>query len=186
MMRTTYWRLTIHFWPRTAEAGIQPVIAHGFEEGDQFYRPHAIDFERAPSREEFLEVVNRVPWMQTAWNELLPILARNQWPMVDNCHKAASVDLQDTAGRCVGRLEVCQEERWMNQGYVAPFISTEARRAITCRLHRRAEAAEYLDANRNALMERVAKMPHWTEAMVLAEMRRMLVEGGFLKNGKGR
>jgi hypothetical protein len=185
MTKTTYWRLTIHFWPRAAEANVQSVVAQGFEEGLQFYRPRSIDFDNPPGREEFLEVVGRVPWMQAAWHDLLPILGGNPWPMIDNCHKAATVDLKDEEGRCVGRLEVCREERWLNQGYVAPFVSTETRRAVTCQLRRRNEAAEYLDANRYALMERVAKRPHWTEAMVLAEMRAMLVESGFLKNGKG-
>jgi hypothetical protein len=184
MTRTTFWRLTIHFWPRATEAGVRPVVSHGFEAGEQFYRPRSIDFERAPSREEFVEIVGQVPWMQAAWHDLLPILALNQWPMIDNCHKAASVDIQDAEGRCVGRLEVCREERWLNQGYVAPFISTEACRAVTRRLRRPAEAAEYLDKNRPALMERVAKKGHWTEEIVFAEMRAMLVEGGFLKNGK--
>lgn len=184
MFKTTYWRLTVHFWPRAVEAGIRPVVSRGFESGEQFYRPRDLDFQNPPSREEFLEIVGRVPWMQTAWHDLLPILAMNPWPMIDNCHKAATVDLQDTEGRCVGRLEVCREDRWMNQGYVAPFISTEACRAVTRHLRRRDEADEYLDTNRYALMERIAKMPHWTETIMLAEMRAMLIEGGFLKNGK--
>lgn len=184
MTRTTYWRLTIHFWPRATEAGLKPVVSHRFEAGEQFYRPHSIDFERPPSRDEFVEVVNRVPWMQAAWNKLLPILPRNPWPMLDNCHKAATVDLHDENGRCVGRLEVCREERWLNQGYVAPLISTEACRTVTRHLRRRSEAAEYLDTNRYVLMERVAQIPNWTEETVLAEMRAMLTEGGFLKDRK--
>jgi len=186
MTKTSYWRLTIHFWPRAAEAGLQPAVSHGFESGEQFYRPRDIDFEHPPSREEFVEVVNRVPWMQAAWHRLLLILPQNLWPMIDNLHKAATVDLKDEEGRCVGRLDVWREERWMNQGYVAPCITTEACRAVTRHLRRRTEAAEYLDANRCALMERIAKRGHWTEEMVLAEMRAMLVEGGFLKNGKRR
>jgi hypothetical protein len=184
MKRTTYWRLTIHFWLHAAEAGVRPVICHGFEAGEQFYRPHDLDFERPPSREEFVETVNRVPWMQAAWHGLMPVIAKNPWPMIDNLHKAATVDLQDAERHCVGRLEVCREERWLNQGYVAPFISTEACRAVSRRLRRRTEAAEYLDGNRYALMERVAKIPHWTEETILAEMRAMLVKGGFLKGRK--
>jgi hypothetical protein len=181
MTKTTYWRLTIHFWPRAAEAGIQPVVSHGFEGGEQYYRPRSIDFEHPPSREEFIEIVNRVPWMQAAWHKLLPILAKNSWPMLDNCHKSATVDLHDEESRCVGRLEVCREERWMNRGYIAPFVSTEACRAVTRHLRRRIEAAEYLDANRYVLMERIAMIPNWTEEIVFAEMRSMLIEGGFLK-----
>ena len=184
MTKTTYWRLTIHFWIHAAEAGVKPVISHGFEAGEQFYRPRDMDFQHPPSREEFTEIVMRVPWMQAAWHRLLPVLARNPWPMIDNCHKAATVDLNDEEGRCVGRLEVCREERWMNQGYTAPFISTEACRAATRQFRRRTEAAEYLNTNRCALMERVAKMPHWTEQTVLAEMRKMLVEAGFLNGRK--
>jgi hypothetical protein len=148
MTKTTSWRLLVSFWLRATEAGVRPIISHGFEAGEQFYRPHVLDFERPPSREEFLQVVNRVPWMQAAWHDLLPILPKNPWPMLDNCHKSASVDLQDEEGRCVGRIEVCREERWLNQGYVAPFVSSEACRLATCHLRRRTEAAEYLDANR--------------------------------------
>jgi hypothetical protein len=184
MIKTTYWRLTIHFWPRAAEAGVRPVASIGFEAGEQFYRPRNLDFERPPGRAEFVEIVNRVPWMQAAWHDLLPLLARNQWPMLDNCHKAASVDVQDTAGRCVGRIEVFREERWLNEGYVAPFISTEACRAATRHLRRPQDAAQYLNANRYALMERLAAKPHWTEQTILAEMRAMLIEGGFLKGRK--
>jgi hypothetical protein len=122
--------------------------------------------------------------MQAAWHKLLPILPRNPWPMIDNCHKSADVDLRDEQGRCVGRLEVCRGERWLNEGYVAPFISTEACRAAARHLRRRTEAAEYLTANRYLLMERIAKIPNWTEETVFAEMRAMLVEGGFLKGRK--
>ena len=184
MTKTTYWRLTIHFWLHAVEAGVKPVISHGFEGGEQFYRPRDMDFQNPPSREEFTEIVMRVPWMQAAWSRLLPLLPQNSWPMLDTMHKAATVDLQDEEGRCVGRLEVCREERWMNQGYTAPCITTDTCRAVTRHLRRRSEAAEYLNTNRHALMERVAKMPCWTEETVLAAMRAMLVEGKFLKNGK--
>lgn len=184
MKRTTYWRLTVSFWPRAAEAGVRPVCSHGFEAGEQFYRPHDLDFERPPSREEFLEIVSVVPWMQAAWHRLLPILAKNPWPMLDTAHKAATVDLKDENGRCVGRLEVRREDRWMNQGYTAPFITTEACRAVSRHLRRRCEATQYLDTNRHTLMERVAKIPNWTEQTVLAEMRKMLIEAGFLKDRK--
>ena len=78
MTKTIYWRLTIHFWPRAAEAGVRPVVSNGFEAGEQFYRPRDIDFQNPPSREEFLEVVGQIPWMQAVWYDLLPILARNQ------------------------------------------------------------------------------------------------------------
>ncbi len=142
MTRTSYWRPTIHFWPRAVEAGVQPVVSHGFEGGEQFHRPHSLDFEFAPSREEFVEIVNQVPWMQAAWSKLLPLLGKNSWPTVGNCHKSAAVDLQDEQRRFVGRLEVCREERSVNQGYTAPFISTEACRAVARHLRRRTEAAE--------------------------------------------
>ncbi len=186
MTNTTYWRLAIHFWPRATEAGVQPVVSHGFEDGEQFYCPRNIDFEHPPRREEFVEIVNRVPWMQAAWHGLLSVLAKNPWPMIDAVHKAATVDIQDTEGRCVGRLEVCREDRWLNQGYAAPWITTEACRTVSRRLRRPSEAAEYLQGNRYALMERVVKARYWTEETVLAEMRKLLVEAGYLKNGKGR
>jgi hypothetical protein len=186
MIKTSYWRLTIHFWPQATNAGVRPVVSHGFETGEQFYCPRDLDFEYPPSRNEFIEVVNQVPWMQVAWTTLLPILAKNPWPMVDNCHKKATVDLHDEKGRCVGRLEVRREDRWVNEGYAAPLITTEACRAVSRHLRRKTEAAEYLDANRYVLMERVSKVEHWTEEKTLAEMRSMLVEGGFLKNGKRR
>lgn len=110
MKRHDYWTLTIHFWPAATEAGVQPVKANAYEDGPQFYRPDAIDFDHPPSREEFLEVTQAIPWMGVWQDTLLPIVASNPWPMIDMAHKAAHVDLKNEQGQIVGQLEVRRQE----------------------------------------------------------------------------
>jgi hypothetical protein len=181
MRHTTYWRLTIHFWPQAVEAGVTPVHSHGFEEGPQYYHTRNVDFENAPSRQDFLDVVAQIPWMQRTWGRLSAIISVNPWPMLDYGHKSASVDLLDEHGREIGRLEVFKEERWQNPRYHAPFITLELCRKVA---RQRLNAADYLDKNKYAIMERVSQVPNWTEETVIAEMRKMLIQAGFLKKAK--
>jgi hypothetical protein len=182
MKRADYWTLTIHFWPTGIDAGLQPVVANGFEEGPQFYRPDSIDFEKPPSREEFLEVTQTIPWMGVWQDTLLPIVASNPWPMIDFAHKAAHVDLHDEQGQVVGKLEVWRKERWANGGYSAPFITTDViRSAARLRNGKMDAAIEYVELHRHRLMERVAQQQGWSEATIAKEIRTPLVKGGFLK-----
>jgi hypothetical protein len=182
MKRVDYWTLTIHFWPTATEAGVKPVKTDGFQEGPQFYRPDSIDFDKPPSREEFLEVVQSVPWMGVWQDALLPLVATNPWPMIDCAHKAAHVDLCNEQGQVVGRLEVRRNQRWANAGYTAPFISTDViRSAAHLRNGKMTAAVEYVDAHRHRLMEQIAQQPGWSEETIEHEIHKLLVNGGFLK-----
>jgi len=182
MRRMDYWRLTIHFWPSAVEAGTQPIKTDGFEQGPQFYRAHTIDFDHPPSREEFLAVTREIPWMGVWQDTLLPVVAQNPWPMIDSAHKAAHVDLQNEQGQIVGTLEVRREQRWANQGYDAPFITTAMIRSAARFNRQKMEVAvEYVEPHRHTIMERVAQQRGWTEGTVHTEIRKVLVEGGFLK-----
>ncbi|NLS97540.1 MAG: hypothetical protein GXX96_35825 [Planctomycetaceae bacterium] len=182
MKRHDYWQLTVHFWPAATEAGVQPVKANGFEEGPQFYRPDTIDFDHPPSRDEFLAVVQTIPWMSVWQDTLLPVVANNPWPMIDFAHKAAHIDLKNEQGQIVGQLEVRRQERWANAGYCAPFITTDMIRSAA-RLHngKMAAAIEHVELHRHRLMERLAMQPGSSQATTDTEIRKLLVVGGFLK-----
>ena len=176
-----YWQLTIHFWPAATEAGVQPVKANGFEEGPQFYRPDTIDFDHPPSREEFSEVTQAIPWMGVWQDTLLPVVASYPWPMLDFAHKAAHVDLKNEQGQIVGKLEVRRQERWGNAGYNAPFITTDmVRSAARLRNGKMAAAIEYVERHRHSIMERVTQTG-WNQTTTDTEIRKLLVSGGFLK-----
>jgi hypothetical protein len=114
MTKQDFWRLTIAFWPSAAEAGVDPCIATSFlQEGLQFYRPHDIDFAKPPSHEDFLAVVRQTPWMRGWEKDLLPVIAKNEWPVVLPCHKAAQEELK-AAGKVVGKLDVRRQTLYLN------------------------------------------------------------------------
>src|ERR1700722_741575 len=96
-------------------AGLDPCIAAGFCEGPQFYRPHDIDFAQRPSREDFLAVVRQTPWMQVWEKDLLPVIAKNDWPTVGPGYKAAEVELK-AEDKGVGKLRVDRQDLYVNGG----------------------------------------------------------------------
>jgi hypothetical protein len=113
--RQDIWRLTVAYWPRATAAGLEPQVAVGFSEGAQFYRPHDIDFNQPPSREDFLAVVRQTPWMQVWQKDLLPVIDQNQWPTVLPGFKAAEVELK-VLGKVVGKLRVRRQDLYVNGG----------------------------------------------------------------------
>jgi hypothetical protein len=114
MKKLDFWRLTVAYWPKAADAGLQPCVAVGYgEEGAQFHRPHDIDFAKPPTREDFLAVVRQTPWMHVWETTLLPLLAQNDWPIVPACHKAAHVELT-AHGKVVGELRVQRHCLYVN------------------------------------------------------------------------
>jgi hypothetical protein len=116
MNKQDFWRLSVAFWPRAAEAGLQPCVAAGYgEEGPQFYRPYDIDFANRPSQEDFLAVVQQTPWMHAWERALLPVIAKNDWPVVGPYHKAAHVELS-AGGKVVGQLRVHRQTLYLNGG----------------------------------------------------------------------
>jgi hypothetical protein len=57
----------------------------------------------------------KTPWMQAWEAELLPVIARNAWPLVGPCHKAAHVELK-AHGKVVGELRVHRQTLYLNGG----------------------------------------------------------------------
>lgn len=76
-----------------------------------------------------------------------------------------------------------RQERWANAGYTAPFITIDMIRSAA-RLHNgkmALAAVQYVELHRHRVMEQVAQQPGWTEETTDAEIRKLLVSGGFLK-----
>jgi hypothetical protein len=114
MEKLDFWRLTVAYWPRAAQADLQPCPTQRIgEEGPQFYRPLDIDFARPPTREDSLAVVRQTPWMHVWEATLLPVLAQSDWPIVPACHKAAKVGL-NALGKVVGELRVRRHCLYVN------------------------------------------------------------------------
>ena len=192
LTRTEYWRLTIHYFPAAAKAGLCPVpymwMGCG-EDQPQFYQPRDIDFTYAPKREDFLAVVASVPWMRTSWEkELLPLIAANQWPLVCEGHKSASVYLK-LDGKTVGRLEVDREYRYENRPYYLPILQTypggDVAQFIARHVkgeQRRAEATKYVDDYRNRIYERLIDLnATQSSSHLMQEVLKVLVQGDFCK-----
>lgn len=180
LSRSDYWRLTIHHFPRAAEAGVQPQPTLRFlDDSPAAYRPHDLDFERPPSRDEFLSVLAMTPWMACWQDSLLPVIQRNQWPVIDSGHKRSTTDLIDGEGRLVGRLEVSRHTRFRNVGYRVPFVSgSDVEGVINRRIRdrgRREQARRYVDDHRNLILERLAS----NGANTRSEVERVLMDGGF-------
>ncbi len=189
MQHVDYWRLTISYWPRAAEAGVRPQEAVGFSFDDSpaLYRPYEIDFSNPPSREDLHSVIAHTPWMDGWKDTLLPVLARNQWPMITPGYKAASVDLSDSSGRVVGRVEVRRKGRYCNTSYSLPFLGTYPGSDIDKFLNRRIrdkvkreKAREHVEGHRNLILERIVHCAEPSPMQMLDEVERVLVEGGFL------
>ena len=188
MKRTDYWRLTVHFYPHAAEQNVRPVrLPHGFGEGvpPGGYAPHDFDFRNPPSREDFLQVYNQLPWMNVWKDTLIPVIAANPWPMIDFAHKGAHAELM-VDGKQVGHLEVWKQETWENGCYNAPFLTVDIIEKVTRRLKGDREAArKYIDDRANTIMEACTKREDgWDTEAVVKEVRKVLVEGGFLKGRK--
>jgi hypothetical protein len=124
--RVEYWRLTVHWYPHAAEAGVRPYIAtwsNSSEPGG--YSPHDFDFERPPSRQDFLMVCQGfLPWTSVWQDNLLEIIRteRCPWPMIDSLHKASTAYIDDSQGRQIGELRVCKERRFINRGYTTHYL----------------------------------------------------------------
>lgn len=179
----TYWRLTVAFWPEAVRAGVHPVKTCGYLEGPQYYRPRDIDFHRPPSREEFLQVVRQTPWMRVWEQDLLPVIAGNDWPMIDPGHKASHVYLQDSSGRTVGQLDVTKQEFFQNTGYQVPMITVDDIELVCSNMRKenREAAHQLIRSKENQIQERLARSPSDPVAVCLRDALR---EAGLLKSKK--
>lgn len=163
LKRERFWCLMIEFWHGDLEAGA---------------RPHPFFFRHPPTREDFQDVCRQLPWT-SVWNDtLFPILAKHPWPMIDYMHKSAGVELFDQS-KLVGRVNVYREDRWENQYVSVPSIFEEINE-VTRRCKDKEAARRYVESKRYEIMEKVAAEP----VEIADEIRRVLVEGGFLKGKK--
>lgn len=154
LTRNDYWQLTVSHWPKAAEIGLTPAIAPSrFADPwlPQWYVPTEIEFANPPSREDFLYVVSRTPWMQVWSKDLLPLIERNDWPMIDHAHKAASAELIDEQGRTAGELKVYRHHLWNNERQNVPFITCDVQNRVTARIRDRDEARRVLDRAENRI-----------------------------------
>ena len=181
------WRLTIHHWPRATEAGVRPEAVTGFDPDPSpaLYQPHDLDFSYPPSRADFFAVVMQTPWMSVWKDDLLPLVSRQPWPMIDAAHKGSSVDLTDDQGRVIGKLEVWRKSRYCNEPYRVPMLVTYPGSDIDQYLKRRVpnrdkreQAREHVRAEANVILERLSLSD---DPQVLDEVQRVLVEGGFVR-----
>ena len=207
MMQTAeVWTLTIHWYPRAAEAGVTPcpstfaTIAREFGQtgdvGPAYYNPHEFIFSAPPSREDLLALIDCVPWMQASFKNAEPSLYRlmqdrrqNQVPVISVGYKAGDSPII-CDGREVGRIEVRRDTLYQNPGRRTPLLTTsEATRFITRRIRnveRQRKALALLETHKHrineaimdvAVRERVPAECEWTMLQGLADV---LVEHGVI------
>ena len=184
MRKQDYWRLTVSFWPRAAAARVEPTVMVGFphdhDTNRAYYRPHDIDFDHPPSRADFLEVVQQRPWMSVWQEDLLPLIERNDWPMIDYAHKGANVDLMDE-GRKVGELKVLRQECFMNTPYQTPFIGLDNINHALRGVRDREAAKQVIRARENRIQEMVTNGGEVTEDALVRAIHAVLHEAGLRK-----
>jgi len=183
--RTVYWQLEVSFWLSAVEAGVKPVLARSYRSDPASYVPHTVDFQYPPSREDFLQVVSQIPWMHVWQDNLLPIIAKHDWPMIDFAHKAASVELKTDTGVLVGRLDVCRQEFFRNQPYSTLMVTATDLDQVVNRLpkEKRSDAFALLRSRDHHMQERLSKLGRPPEDADLKQaIRAVLIEGGFIND----
>jgi hypothetical protein len=172
LKREKLWSLTIEFWRGDLEARAKPTegVTH---------RRHYFYFRHPPLREDFHDVCRQMPWTSVWRDTLFPILANHQWPMIDFMHKSAGVELFDQS-KLVGRVSVYREDRWENEHVSVPSLYEDICKSVK-HLRNKDAARRYVESRQYEIMEKVATEP----VEIDGEIRRVLVEGGFLK-GKRR
>jgi hypothetical protein len=145
-----------------------------------YYRPHDIDFDHPPSRADFLEIVQQTPWMSVWEKDLLPLVQRNDWPMIDGAHKGAHVDLMDE-GRKVGELKVWRQECFVNMPYQTPFIRLDTISRAFRGVRGHEAARKVIQARENRIREMVTNSGEVTEDAVVRAIHTVLQEAGLRK-----
>ena len=189
LKRTDFWRLTISHWGvLPADTYPVPILRFTFRDEQQrpgMHVPYDLDFTHPPSRADLKSVVAQTPWMQ-CWNEsgLLALLDHNDWPMIQVCHKASSVELIDEQGNRVGQLQVHLEFRYENSPYLTPSVSCRLIDRMVNRLPAtvREQARTLLRNSENLISERCVSVGDTSELQVAIELRRLLKEAGLRKS----
>lgn len=124
MTRRNYWRLTIHFYPNAAEAGVSPVQVIAYTQTDLpgRYRAHSFDFDHPPSRADFLAVMGQLPYMQVHKDSMFPLIAAHPFPVIEMGKKSVRQELFKD-GVQVGHLDIDKRDMWENAVKPTVFIS---------------------------------------------------------------
>ncbi len=193
MTRSEFWTLTVHYYPKAAQAGVRPIDKQWYsgETEPCHYRSHKFHFSKPPSRADFLVMVRGIPWAYHAWEkDLLPLIEGDTfgWPMVNISQKSADGDVIDASGLKVGHLDVDRNDCHDAKGYdrlAVVVYHTDADDVIK-RLpkERRCDARKVIARAENRIMERINtfKLGH-TDIRALAKkfIRDELTKAGFFK-----
>ena len=182
MERTDFWQLTVSHWPNAVEANVRPVEAGDWgsillDEGPQYYRSHHFNFINPPSRQDFLDMCRRIPWTQ-CWekNGFFKIIEQNDWPLIEYCKKASSVDLMHE-GKEVGRLRVDRQVQYVNQPYPVIHLPSRLEDSIVNRRFRteqeRRDASYFLMMAENKILERLLTLGYHPSE---ADIRKVMVD----------
>lgn len=175
------WKLTVSHWHRAVEAGVPPVLSQPFRDVEEpgRYVPMEFLFLFPPTREDFLALRRKTPWLQGAYEELFCLIAKNDWPIVAVGYKAESVELMldDVAH---GRLDVRRYDMAINDRYTVNGVATHELAAATKGMPRdkQDKAIIYLESRATWAIETFVRQKS-NPADRLAILKYLLYEGGF-------
>jgi len=187
MQRSTIWHLTLSYWQHAIDNNVKPINkSYHFLEDPYpgYYTPRGYKFQKPPSRADFDSLVQLSPCMQI--QDYLPVIAANDWPIIETGYKAASVDLLDDQKRVVGKLEVRRQDVFQNEGYQLPDIDCDMVNRIINRLPKgKRDKARVLILHRvNFIRERIlCEVEGWeaNQENVAYVIRQLLHSEGLLK-----
>ena len=184
LQERVFYSLTVKYWPKAAEQGVRPIECRGFSDDQGHYSPTVIEFGNPPSRADFLQIVRQTPWMHVWEDALVPVIAANDWPMLDYAHKRSTVDLLDDQGRVCGELTVQKERFYQNQSVAVPMITCDVRDKVTCRLRTDKSDTDIhllLTRAENRIQERMVNAGDLSDERMEYEIRLVLHDAGLLK-----
>jgi hypothetical protein len=189
MTRTTFYVLTVHFYPHAIKQNVEPVevIAYTDVETPGRYRSHDFNFDHPPTPEDFKA--------QHAWNNsLIPALDINQWPYIGLGKKAASTEVivQDYGvDKKIGHLEVRKNDFYKNDQYPSNiYVPHQLVDYLTkgYKGEARQELRQCIDSNELRIIGNVVKLSKdnksaWpSEETIAVEIRKIIKE--WKKNRK--
>lgn len=189
MTRRDCFKLTIHYYPNAALAGVHPFEPGGYpmDENPAYYRSHTFHFAKPPSRKDFLAMCRQcLPWTHVWENSLLPLVDKNicEWPMLTFGRKRAETSIVDENGLKVGHMEVWRFDLVTAEGYDRSQINIDNNEIMSLvnrvAKDRRVDAEAVLLRNKHRIMERISLMdPDKVDTKDI--LRETLVKAGFLK-----
>lgn len=190
----TNWIVTLHWYPHATAANVQPVstdfstLLRDDSNDPSLYQARKWQFDGIPTRDEFVEVLESIPWSAVGFEkDLLPGLKSGQFmfPIMTIGHKGAHADLMDRANQKVGVIEIWKEEIYVAKGYVCPII-------LDCEIEGFVKRAVKSLATRDQAMQScIAQKPRILEYIIQSEthspfaaVKQLLVNDGFVQGKK--